>query len=88
MTVLLLPPRLSLSSQVRVESRYGTKPAPFFLPEDRSARAEMTNLHGDQTPVTHAGAQTTTTTTTTTTKKKKLDQPKGGERLVDVATLL
>ena len=31
MVVLELPPRLSLSSQVRIESRYGTKSAPAFF---------------------------------------------------------
>jgi len=43
MTVLLLPPRLSLSSQVRVESRYGTKLVDFLLLLLMSARVEITS---------------------------------------------
>ena len=43
--VLLLPPRAFCNSLVNTESRYGTNT--FFLPMERSARAEMTLPRAD-----------------------------------------
>src|ERR1700744_4523722 len=45
--VMELPPRESLSNHVRIESRYGTMEAFFFLPTETSARAAMTRPRGD-----------------------------------------
>lgn len=43
MTVLLLPPKLSFSSHVKTESRYGTNLSLFFvLPDDWSANLDIT----------------------------------------------
>lgn len=46
MIVLLFPPKAFCSSFVSTESRYGTRT--FFLPIDKSARAEMTLPKADK----------------------------------------